>query len=696
VVVDAESAKAGRLRVGDQVKILTQGATQTMTLTGIFEFGSLSALSGLATYIGFVPEVAQKLLVKPGHYSTIEVHARAGVTQEQLRDQVGAVLPERYEAITGQQEIDEGKAEIKQIFDFLGIFLLVFAAVSIFVGSFIIFNTFSMLVAQRTRELALLRAVGASRRQVTRSVLGEALGVGLIGSTLGLAAGGGLAVGLRALFKLFDVDLPATGLVLTARTVVWSYLVGTVVTMAAAYVPARRAAKVPPVAAMRDDVALPARSMRFRVASGCVLTVLGAVALAGGLQGSGNDAANVVGLGAGAVFLGVTLLSPVLSRPVVWVLGWPIARLAGPIGRMSRENARRNPRRTAATASALMIGLALVAMVSVLAQSMKDSVGRAFDRGFGADFSLQSTSFSGFSPDAVAAASRAPGVRSVTPVRFGTIKVADTKLPVMVAEPSALAAPIKLRIDAGTATLGPDELLVQRRTAAEWGWQVGSTVPGEYPDGFTTSLRVAGIFADNQIASQPYIMAPVSYSAHAPGRLVHLAYVDTDDGGTVRQSLESALAAYPNVRLQDRQEAKARARGEVAGLLSVIIALLALSIVIAALGIVNTLALSVIERTREIGLLRAVGMSRRQLRRMVRYESVVIAVFGGGLGLAIGVASGCALQRALAKQGVDVLSVPTGRLALYLATAGVIGVLAAIWPARRAARMNVLRAITTE
>jgi putative ABC transport system permease protein len=365
---------------------------------------------------------------------------------------------------------------------------------------------------------------------------------------------------------------------------------------------------------------------------------------------------------------------------------------------MSRDNARRNPRRTAATASALMIGLALVAMVSVLAESMKVSVDRAFDRGFGADFTLQSGGISGFSPAAVQAAARAPGVRSVTPVQYGNLRVAGEKVSALVAAPAALAGPLSLEIE-GSRVPGRDELLVQRRTAERRGWRVGSTVAGEYPDGAEVMLRVAGIFADNPMADRSYLMAPASYRPHAPGDLVNVAYVelrDGGDGGRARAALEAALATYPNVVLQDRQESRARLRDEVDGLLTMVILLLALSIVIAALGIVNTLALSVIERTREIGLLRAVGMSRRQLRRMVRYESVTIAAFGAVLGLTLGVASGWAVQRTLAAEGVDVLSVPHAQLALYAAAAAVIGLAAAVWPAWRAARMDVLHAITTE
>jgi ABC-type antimicrobial peptide transport system permease subunit len=622
------------------------------------------------------------------------------VPQDQVLRQVQAVLPAGFQATTGQEEIEEAKAQIKEFLDFVGIFLLVFAAVSIFVGSFIIFNTFAMLVAQRTRELALLRAIGASRSQVTRSVLGEALGIGIIGSTLGLAAGAGLAVGLEELIGLIGVELPTTGLAINGGTIFWSYLVGIVVTAVAAYFPARRASKIPPVAAIRDEVATPsARSGRMRLIGGGVTIAFGVLVVLmgfGSASTSTEDATFLVGVGTGIVLLAIGLLGPVLSRHVTGAIGWPFARLAGTVGRLSRENARRSPRRTAATAAALMIGLTLVSLVSVLAASMKASVDAVFEREFGADYSMEATSFTGFSADALRAVENAPGVRSVTPVQYGAVEVDGERLLLMVADPAKLAGPIKLDVEDGASTLGSDELLVQRSVADSRGWRVGSTVTGEYPDGATASLRIAGIYAESQLVTRQYIMAPESYRPHAPTSLVNAAYVDTNDGVRVRPALETALAAYPNVNLQDRQEAKEKARADVDELLGIVIVLLLLSIIIAALGIVNTLALSVIERTREIGLLRAVGMSRRQLRRMVRYESVVIALYGAALGVLLGLLFGWANQRIMVEQGVEVLAIPYGQLALYTAAAALVGVLAAIWPARRAARMDILRAIATQ
>ncbi|MDI6103016.1 ABC transporter permease [Actinoplanes sp. NEAU-A12] len=699
VVIDTASAEAGGLKVGEPVNILTQNATRSMRLVGTFRFAESSNLNGLSTYVAMPLLTAQELLVKPGHYSTIHLKARAGVSSAGLAAQVAGALPAGYEVTTGEKEAEKARADVRQLVDFMTIFLLVFAGVSVFVGSFIIFNTFSMLVAQRTRELALLRAVGASRTQVTRSVLGEAFGIGIVGSTLGLAAGAGLAIVIRRLFGVFGIVLPATPLTISLTAVAGSYLTGLVVTLFAAYFPARRASRIPPVAALRDDQALPERSLRVRAVIGALSAVLGVVGMVLGVRQGGEDGAFFVGIGAATGFIGIVLLSPLLSRPVTWVLGWPIAALGGAVGRLSMQNPRRNPRRTAATASALMVGLTLVGMFTVLSQSMAASVNRAFDQAFTADYVLNAANFNGFSPEAVKAVSAAPGVRGVTPVRYGAVKLGDTPTPLLVADPAALAPMINLTLESGVAVLGTDEVLVQSGTAAARNLAVGGTVSAEYPDGAKVSLRVAGTFAENKQMTRPYVISPDSYREHSPGEAVQLAYVeiggDSGQEKEIRAGIEKALSAYPNVQLQDRQQAKAKARDDVTQLLGMSIALLVLSIVIAALGIVNTLALSVIERTREIGLLRAIGTSRRQVGWMVRFEAVVIALFGSAVGIAVGALIGWALQRSLARNGIEVLSIPYGILALYLVAGGAVGMVAAIWPARRAARMDVLRAIAT-
>ncbi|MER5627011.1 FtsX-like permease family protein [Streptosporangium sp. NPDC002544] len=696
VVVEERTAAEGQLKVGDPVSVVTARATKSMRVAGVFRAVN-DQVGRAATYVMFAPETAQALLTGPGQYSAIFVRPREGVSQQQLLQQVGAALPAQYEAKTGADEVEEVKSQLSSLFELISRFLLVFAGVAVFIGSFIILNTFTMLVVQRIRELALLRAMGASRAQVTRAVLGEALGIGFLGSTLGLLAGVGLSYGLRLLFERFTggTQVPLRTPVVGPSTVIWAYAVGMLVTLLAAYLPTRRAAKIPPVAAMRDDVALTRRSMTLRLVAGVVMALLGAGALAAGLAtGKAGGAALVIGGGLLAL-LALTMLSPFLSRPVIALLGWPISRLGGTVGRLSRENARRDPRRTAATASALMVGLALVSVATVVAGSMSASADQRIARQFGADLSLDPRGLTGFSQETVDRVAAVPGVRGVTAVRHGTMGIAGGQVPVLVADPVALAGPANLKIEDGTGTLAADGLLVQSALAAERGWKVGSTVTGRYPDRSTATLRVSGLFAANEVLGMSFVVSPAGYQAHAPAGLIQKAFVDLDDGGEEQAlaAVRSALRAYPNVELKDREAVRADARQEIDQVLNLIVVLLVLSIAIAALGIVNTLSLSVMERTREIGLLRAVGMSRGQTRSMISYESVMVSLFGAVAGLALGTALGWAVQRVMAADGVEVLDIPYGRLGLYLLSAVLIGVVAAIWPARRASRMNVLRAI---
>ncbi|KAB2379665.1 ABC transporter permease [Actinomadura montaniterrae] len=686
VIIDAETAKKGRLAIGDTVGVVSSGAAQRMRIVGLIDTGNLMGASVTA----FDTPTAQKLLLKPGYYSDIEMSS-SGPSETQLRDRVAKVLPDGVEAVTGTKMRDENKSDVAQIMGFFRTFLLVFALISIFVGAFIIFNTFSMLVAQRTRELALLRAIGAARPQVTRAVIGEAVAVGFVGSTLGLAAGAGLAALLQGQMG----DAGSGGLTFTATPVIWSYVVGIVVTVVSAYFPARRAAKIPPVAAMRDDVALPQRTLRIRVALGSLLTLVGAGLIAAGLAGNGGNPAVPVGAGAFAVFIGVAMLAPVISVPVVKVLGWPFARLMGAPGRLARQNALRNPRRTAATAAALMIGLALITTVNVLGATMRASIDQQVDAQFGADYLVQATG-GDITPDATQKIKAAPGVESASPTYEGTAKLAGDRGTYMSGDVGVIAKAARLKIVSGGTAIGADGLMVNESTAKDKGWHVGSTVPALFPDGKTEQLKVTGIFAKSDliggriVSEQVYLRHTVRPSVDAV--LVNAAKTDA----ATKTSIESALKAYPNLKVSDQSSLKKDARKQVDGFVTFLSILLAMSVIIAAVGVVNTLALSVIERTREIGLLRAIGISRRQLRRMIRIESIVIAVFGAVLGMGIGVAFGAALQNALKGQGLGVLAVPYGTLGVYLVVAAVIGVLAALWPAWRAGRMDVLKAISTE
>ncbi|HEX2314301.1 MAG TPA: FtsX-like permease family protein [Thermomonospora sp.] len=688
VVIDAETAETTGYRVGDEIRLVVKGPPQRMRIVGLVDAGSLMG----ATLAAFDTPTAQRLLLRPGQFSDISM-AAAGVSETVLRDRVARVLPNGFEAVTGTQMREDLKSDVSQIMSFFRTFLLVFALISIFVGAFIIFNTFSMLVAQRTRELALLRAIGAARRQVTRAVIGEAVAVGVIGATLGLAAGAGLALLLQGF-----MGLEGGSLVFTATPVIWSYAVGIVVTVVSAYFPARRAAKIPPVAAMRDDVALPQRSMRIRLAVGTAFTAGGALLMGLGLTGVelGGHVMIPIGVGALLVFLGVAMLAPVISGPVVRVLGAAYPRLFGAPGRMAQRNALRNPRRTAATAAALMIGLALVTTVNVMGASMRASVNEAIDTQLGADYLVDAQGQGGIDAGALRAVARTPGVEEALPVYEGRARFDGKASWYTAADPNALTVGARLELKSGSTRLGADGMMVDEDLAASKNWRVGTTVPVRFPDGSDQRLRIVGTYAANDLLGSRVVSAQ-AYRAHTNNPVAAALVVNTTatDAATMR-ALEGALAAYPALEVQDRAAIKEAESKEIDSFVSFLTVLLTMSIIIAAVGVINTLALSVIERTREIGLLRAVGISRRQLRRMIRLESVVIAVFGALLGIGVGVVFGSAIQRALADEGLTVLSIPAVTLVVYLVVAAVIGVLAALWPAWRAGRMDVLKAISAD
>ncbi|URN04220.1 ABC transporter permease [Actinomadura madurae] len=687
VVIDARTAEKGKLAVGDTTRVVTAGPPADMRIVGLVDTGNLMG----ATLTAFDTPTAQRLMLKPGYFSDIEMGS-AGVPEAELRDRVAKVLPAGMEAVTGEQLREESKSDIAQMMSFFRTFLLAFALISIFVGSFIIFNTFSMLVAQRTRELALLRAIGAARAQVTRAVIGEAVAVGVVGSTLGLAAGAGLASLLQSQMG----DAGQGGLTFTATPVIWSYAVGIVVTVVSAYFPARRAAKIPPVAAMRDDVALPQRSLRIRVALGSLLTLAGAGLIGVGLAGNGGNPAIPVGAGAFAVFIGVTMLAPVISVPVMKVLGAPFARLMGSPGRLARQNALRNPRRTAATAAALMIGLALITTVNVLGATMRASVDKQVDAQFGADYLVQAEGAGGVGAEVAQKIGSTPGVTAASPTYEGDAKIAGKKASYMSGDVPAIVKGAKLDITSGGASIGGTGMMVDEKTAEDNGWKVGTAVPVQFTDGKTERLTVTGVYAKSDLIGSR-IISQQAYLRHTVKPSVDVIVVDAAaPSAATKTAIESTLKGYPNLKVSDQASLKEDARKQIDGFVTFLTILLVMSVIIAAVGVINTLALSVIERTREIGLLRAIGISRRQLRRMVRLESIMIAVFGAALGMGIGVAFGAALQNALADQGLGVLAVPYGTLLVYLVVAAVIGVLAALWPAWRAGRMDVLKAISTE
>jgi putative ABC transport system permease protein len=700
VVLDPQTADKAGYAVGDDVRLVTSGARPVVRarLVGLAELGG-GSLAGASMSV-FDTRTAQALFTGGRDvFSDAWVTAAEGVSQEELRDNVAEVLPAGYEAVTGDTAADEASDDITEGLSFISTFLLVFAAVALVVGSFLIVNTFSILVAQRSKEMALFRALGASRRQVTRSVLFEATLIGLVGSTLGLLLGGGLAVGLKALFATFGLDLTGAGLVFEPRTVVVSYVVGMLVTLFAAYLPARRASRIPPVAALRDDVAMPEQTLHRRLVTGLGMIAGGVAGMSMEFLTDGEAPLWLFGLGVLLVLLGVALISPVVGRPVVALVGVAYRRMFGTVGRLAEQNAVRNPRRTAATASALMIGLTLVSAMSVLGASAKASIDKSIADSFAADFVVSNAIGVPFSPTVSDRVERVDGVESVARFRFAPGRVDGVRAMVGAAEPRLFAQAMEVDLASGSVQdMRGRAVLVEQRRAEHAGLRVGDTVSITLPKG-PRDYRVTGVFEASPAVPTGYVMSLGALRSAGVEPADSFAYVTTTPGASrlaVRTAIDATIADLPTVTLKDQAEFAQEQRAPIDQLLMLIYAMLGLAVVIAVLGIVNTLALSVIERTREVGLLRAVGLSRRQLRRMVRLESTVIALLGATLGVGLGLAFGVGLLSALADEGLDVLSVPVAQLAGFVLASGLVGVLAAVWPARRAARLDVLKAITTE
>jgi putative ABC transport system permease protein len=697
VALDSRSVDLAGYKVGDTVKMITAGDEPELSakLVGVADFAG-GGLAG-ASLVFFDTKTAQDIFLGgKDEFTSITIQAADGYTQQQVADAIGEILPEGTEVLTGDELADEVKGVIDTVLGFLNTFLLVFAAIALVVGSFLIVNTFSILVAQRSRELALLRALGASRRQVTRSVLAEALAIGVLGSTLGLALGYALAVGLRAIFAEFGLDLSGNPLVFAPRTVLVSYIVGIAVTMVAAYLPARRASKVAPVQAMRDDVALPEATIKRRVLAGAVIAVLGAVLIAYGLTGSGGSAGIALGLGVFAVLMAVTMASPVISHPVLVVFGAVYERLFGTVGKLATNNALRNPRRTAATASALMIGLALVTTMSVLGASINKSIDAEVQKDFTSDYLISNAIGQPFSPTIAADIAKLDGVEAVAPTQTFFAEIDGKGSYLSATDSGELGKIFSIDYAQGAPAVSDGEIALSQDKADALKVTVGDDVELKFAAGSVTST-VTGIYKSTYVVND----AITPFSTVEAGRLqradssVAVNAVAGTDLPEFGKRLEKATDGYPTVTVQNKDDFSKAQRSQVDQLLLLIYALLGLAIVIAVLGIVNTLALSVIERTREVGLLRAVGLSRRQLRRMVRLEAIAIAVLGALLGIVTGLLFGVVLRQAVADDGISELAIPWVRLGVFVVIAAVVGVLAAVMPARRAAKLDVLKAITS-
>ncbi len=700
VLMDAGTAKKYDFGVGDKVRLLFQGPPGDFTIVGVAGFGAADNLAG-ATLAVFDTPTTQRVLDKVGRFDTIDAVGDGTLPPLDLRNRVQAALPDGFEALTGSQVADEQSSQIKDALGFFSTFLLVFAGISLFVGAFMILNTFSILVAQRTRELALLRALGASRAQVLTSVVGEAAIVGLVASAAGVGLGILVAMGLKALLGAFGVDLPGGGLVVKPRTVIISMVVGELVTLVAAVGPARRASKLPPMAALGGAGTEGGGSLRRRTLAGALVLAAGVAALAGGLVGDGGI--SLVGLGAGLTFIGVALLMPLFAGPMARVLGRPLPWIffvRGISAKLSRENALRNPRRTASTAAALTIGLGLVGCVAVLAASIVESGAAIIDKALAADYIVSTEQFTPTISTAVSERlSEQPELGAVTGLKTGEFKVEGSTTSLYAGDPATLPQLLNVEMVTGDlAGLGPGEAIVEEKEAEDRGVAVGDILPVTFARTGDKELRVAGTYERNQLLGT-YTVSTETYLANFSEQLDFVVLTKAAPGvspAAARAAVDRVADDFPNVEVRDQVEFKAEQKRQINQALGLVSALLGLAVVIAFLGIVNTLALSVFERTRELGLLRAVGMARRQVRSMIRGESVIISVMGAIIGLAVGVLFGWALVADFSGEGLSELVIPVGQLITYVVVAGILGVIAALLPARRAARLDILQAISHE
>jgi putative ABC transport system permease protein len=695
VVINKAGADQGNFAVGDSATVLVHAGPQRLRIVGVVKFGTADSIAS-GNGVLFTQAAAQRLMAEPGRFDDISVVADQGVSQEQLRDRLAVALPGA-DVVTGKAIVAENDRTIKKELKSLNEVLLAFALIALFVGSFIIYNTFSILVAQRGKEMALLRAIGASRRQVLGSVLLEAVVVGLIAALLGVAAGVGVAVGLRALLSGFGIEIPAGGIVLAPRTVLVSLLTGVLVSAASAVLPARKAAKAPPIAAMRDLAHDSSGWSRRRVVIGAAVTGAGVTALSLGLLLDPKRKV-LVGLGAAAIFVGVAVLGPVIARPMSRLIGAPLPALKGMPGTLAKENAVRNPKRTSATAAALMIGVSLVAFIAIFGSSTKKSLTADTDKTFTSDFLIDTGSFAALSPELAKRLARLPEVEAASGVRSNTAEIDGAVSDLVAVDPASYGRIAHPGITKGRLEdLDADGIAVLDTVAGAKGWSVGEEVRARFAETGEQRLTVAAIFSDKQQVGSSYLLGLPAHDANFTDRLdgkVLVKRAEDVSPGTARAAVERVTADYPTARLQDRSEYKRAQSAEVDKELGLLYVLLALAVLIALLGIANTLALSVFERTRELGLLRAIGMARRQVRAMVRWESVIIALFGTCMGLVIGLFFSWAMVKAVPDQAA--LTVPLGQLAAGTLLAALAGVIAAILPARRAARLDVLAAISTE
>ncbi|GAA3191563.1 MULTISPECIES: ABC transporter permease [Streptomyces] len=697
IALDARTADKAGYKVGDTVRISFDGTVHETRLTGIFTTtdGNVSAGGSLAL---FDNATAQKQLLAPGKYNEIHVKAAPGTSQSALESQIRTVLPAKgAEATTGRQLADDEAEQIAKSMESMQTGLLGFAGIALFVGIFLIANTFTMLVAQRTKELALLRAVGASRRQVTRSVLIEAFVVGAAAAVTGLAAGIGIGAAMRALMSGTGAIVPDGPLVVDVSTVVTSLVVGIGVTVLAAWLPGRRAAKIPPVAAMNSvHATATTKSLVVRNTIGALLAGAGAAAV---LAATGmGDGKFMMGLGAVLLLVGVFVLTPLLSRPLI-ALAAPLLRVFGVAGHLARQNALRNPRRTAATASALMVGLTLITGLTVIGNSVQKGIDKMAVDSLKADYVVSMAGLTQLSPQVAQKLGGLDEVTAVSPLRSSEAEIGGRTAYLTGVNGKDFGELTRLDFTSGSlGDLAAGGIVADEGTAKERGWNVGARVPVTFEDGKRETLTVSGVYRGNEMIQQIIVDNGVlgAHQKHATDEKVLLK---TAGGATdaTKQQLIDALGKNPALSVEDRKDVSDGISQSVNLLLNMLYALLAMAVIVAVLGVVNTLAMSVFERSQEIGMLRAIGLDRTGVKRMVRLESLVISLFGGVLGIGLGVFFGWAAGELIsASLTTYELVLPWGRMGIFLALAALVGVVAALWPARRAAKLNMLAALKAE
>jgi putative ABC transport system permease protein len=706
IAIDQRTAENKQFAIGDSIGVAADDGVQNFEISGVAKYADSSSI-GASTIAIFDLPTAQQLLHKVGKLDEIQVAARQGVSPDKLVGEIRPLLPEAAEVETAEAKTQENIDDINQATGIFQKVLLAFGIIALFVGAFVIANTLSITIAQRVREFATLRTIGGSRRQVLRTVMLEALFVGLLASVLGLVLGLGIAKGLSSLFAALGLEFPSTSMVLATRTIVVSIVVGVVVTLLASLRPAIKATRVPAIAAVREGATLPtSRLSRFGPVASIVTLAVGVLLLVYGIFGSGlTIAARLLALGFGTLilFLGVSLNAKRAVRPLASVFGWPGSRFGGVAGELARENAMRNPSRTASTASALMIGLALITFVAILGAGLRSGFSDAVNKLFVADYALTGENgFDPFTKEADQAVAVTPGVTAVSPIRGGDARVFGDNVQVTAVTPN-LAQTVRIDWAKGTtsvpAELGRTGAFVSDDYAKDHDLKLGSTIPVKTPTGQVLDLRLKGIF-DPPKGGSPFgsvTMSAATFDANytKPQNLMTLINMKGGVNAENTARLDLSLHSYPDAKIQTAEQFKETQESDINLTLNVLYGLLGLSVIISLFGVVNTLVLSVFERTRELGMLRAVGMTRRQVRRMIRQESIITALIGGALGITVGFFLSVLTTQALSDQGV-VLAIPWKTLFIFVFATIVAGMLAAILPARRASRLNILKALQYE